>query len=290
MADAEIDLLAEINEAVKEYVVEPELPPEEPAITNSETVDEGGEAPKDEVKPDVPKADVDVDALVASKIKEVEDRYGKLMANRVDLSQVDPDTYFEKTGQDKELFFKRELYARAKEGSPLKEQLKKDLSEYESKSEITKLRAEMAAKERAEESRKYIETYRNTARDYVTKLDEKVAPTMSKFVKSNESDWVIDELMSEVSRDAQERFAKGDTGDPLTPEQALKRLESKYARFAKVFATAPTAPDKKAVKPKSDVIVKTPPVETEDVGSKDWIDKMLKEAEIEFLREVRKAK
>lgn len=288
MADAEIDLLAEINEAVKEYVVEPEIPPE-PEVTNSETGDEGIEAPKDEAKVETPKADVDVDALVASKIKEVEDRYGKLMANRVDLSQLDPDTYFEKTGQDKELFFKRELFARAKDGSPLKEQLKKDLSEYESKSEITKLRAEMAAKERAEESRKYIETYRNTARDYVTKLDEKVAPTMSKFVKSNESDWVIDELMSEVSRDAQERFAKGDSGDPLTPEQALKRLESKYARFAKVF-TAPAAPDKKVVKPKSDVIVKTPPVETEDVGSKDWIDKMLKEAEIEFLREVRKAK
>jgi len=287
MADAEIDLLAEINEAVKEFQVEPELPPEPEATTETSTSEE---APKDEVKPDVPKADVDVDALVASKIKEVEDKYGKLLANRVDLSQVDPDTYFEKTGQDKELFFKRELYARAKDGSPLKEQLKKDLSEYESKSEITKLRAEMAAKERAEESRKYIETYRNTARDYVTKLDEKVAPTMSKFVKSNESDWVIDELMSEVSRDAQERFAKGDTGDPLTPEQALKRLESKYARFAKVFATAPAAPDKKAVKPKSDVIVKTPPVETEDVGSKDWIDKMLKEAETEFLREVRKAK
>lgn len=287
MADTEIDLLAEINEAVKEYEVEPELPPE-PEVTTETS--EGDEAPKDEVKPDVPKADVDVDALVASKIKEVEDKYGKLLANRVDLSQVDPDTYFEKTGQDKELFFKRELFARAKDGSPLKEQLKKDLSEYESKSEITKLRAEMAAKERAEESRKYIETYRNTARDYVTKLDEKVAPTMSKFVKSNESDWVIDELMSEVSRDAQERFAKGDSGDPLTPEQALKRLESKYARFAKVFATAPAAPDKKAVKPKSDVIVKTPPVETEDVGSKDWIDKMLKEAEIEFLREVRKAK
>jgi hypothetical protein len=286
MAD-EIDLLAEINEAVKEYEVEPELPPEPEATAETETSEE---VPKDEVKSEAPKADVDVDALVASKIKEVEDKYGKLMANRVDLSQVDPDTYFEKTGQDKELFFKRELYARAKDGSPLKEQLKKDLSEYESKSEITKLRAEMAAKERAEESRKYIETYRNTARDYVTKLDEKVAPTMSKFVKSNESDWVIDELMSEVSRDAQERFAKGDTGDPLTPEQALKRLESKYARFAKVFATAPTAPDKKAVKPKSDVIVKTPPVETEDVGSKDWIDKMLKEAEIEFLREVRKAK
>lgn len=288
MADAEIDLLAEINEAVKEYVVEPELPPES-ETTETET-NEGGETSNDEVKSEIPKAEVDVDALVASKIKEVEDRYGKLMANRVDLSQLDPDTYFEKTGQDKELFFKRELFARAKDGSPLKEQLKKDLSEYESKSEITKLRAEMAAKGRAEESRKYIETYRNTARDYVTKLDEKVAPTMSKFVKSNESDWVIDELMSEVSRDAQERFAKGDSGDPLTPEQALKRLESKYARFAKVFATAPAAPDKKAVKPKSDVIVKTPPVETEDVGSKDWIDKMLKEAEIEFLREVRKAK
>lgn len=285
MADAEIDLLAEINEAVKEYVVEPELPPEPEATVETET-SEGGEG---EAKVETPKADVDVDALVASKIKEVEDRYGKLMANRVDLSQLDPDTYFEKTGQDKELFFKRELFARAKDGSPLKEQLKKDLSEYESKSEITKLRAEMAAKERAEESRKYIETYRNTARDYVTKLDEKVAPTMSKFVKSNESDWVIDELMSEVSRDAQERFAKGDSGDPLTPEQALKRLESKYARFAKVFAATPT-PDKKVVKPKSDVIVKTPPVETEDVGSRDWIDKMLKEAEIEFLREVRKAK
>ncbi len=275
----EIDLLAEINEAVKEFEYQPEAPVEE---VTTETV----ETAPDEVAPvetkTEEKAPVDVEALVAQRTKDIEDKYKTELSKRVDLSQLDPDAYFEKTGADKELFFKKELYARAKEGSPLKEQLKKDLEGYEQKSEIQKLRAEMKAKEEAEASRQYVENYTKSAREYVGKLDEKVAPTMAKLAKAGESDWVLQELLSEVRKDAQERFARGDSGDPLTAEEALKRAELKYAKIAKVFATK--EPEKKVVKPKSDVVVKPAAPPPEEYGQ-EWLDKMLKEAEREWFIE-----
>ncbi len=278
----EIDLLAEINDAAKEFEYQPEPPPEEAPVetASEETIEEVPEVKAEEVKPSV-----DVDALVAQKTKEIEDRYKAELTKRVDLSQLDPDAYFEKTGADKELFFKRELFARAKDGSPLKEQLKKDLEGYEQKSEIQKLRNEMRAKEEAEASRQYVENYTKSARDFVGKLDEKVAPTMAKLAKAGESEWVLQELLSEVRKDAQERFAKGDSGEPLTAEDALKRAELRYAKIAKVFATK--EPEKK-VTAKKDVVVKPPATPPQEYGD-EWLNKMLKEAEREWFLEQKKA-
>ncbi len=278
----EIDLLAEINDAAKEFEYQPEPPPEEAPVetASEETIEEVPVEKVEEAKPTV-----DVDALVAQKTKEIEDRYKAELTKRVDLSQLDPDAYFEKTGADKELFFKRELFARAKDGSPLKEQLKKDLEGYEQKSEIQKLRNEMRAKEEAEASRQYVENYTKSARDFVGKLDEKVAPTMAKLAKAGESEWVLQELLSEVRKDAQERFAKGDSGEPLTAEDALKRAELRYAKIAKVFATK--EPEKK-VTAKKDVVVKPPATPPQEYGD-EWLNKMLKEAEREWFLEQKKA-
>jgi hypothetical protein len=72
---------------------------------------------------------------------------------------------------------------------------------------------------------------------------------------------VLDELLAEVRRDAQERFAKGENGDPLTAEQALKKLEAKYSRFAKIFKTD----DKKVVK--KPAVVKPSKTEEESIES-----------------------
>ena len=282
----EIDLLAEINEAVKEFEYQPEAPVEETTSTET-SADKTLETTTEEVAPVEAKTEeVDVESIVSQRTKEIEDKYKAELSKRVDLSQLDPDAYFEKTGADKELFFKKELYARAKEGSPLKEQLKKDLEGYEQKSEIQKLRAEMKAKEEAEANRQYVENYTKSAREFVGKLDEKVAPTMAKLAKAGESDWVLQELLSEVRKDAQERFARGDSGDPLTAEEALKRAESKYAKIAKVFATK--EPEKKVVKPKNDVVVKPAAPPPEEYGQ-EWLDKMLKEAEREWFIEQKKA-
>lgn len=277
----DIDLLAEINEAVKEFEYQPEAPVEE--ATTETSADKTLETAPEEVAPVETKTEeVDVESIVSQRTKEIEEKYKAELSKRVDLSQLDPDAYFEKTGADKELFFKKELYARAKEGSPLKEQLKKDLEGYEQKSEIQKLRAEMRAKEEAEANRQYVENYTKSAREFIGKLDEKVAPTMAKLAKAGESDWVLQELLSEVRKDAQERFARGDSGDPLTAEEALKRAESKYAKIAKVFATR--EPEKKVVKPKSDVVVKPAAPPPEEYGQ-EWLDKMLKEAEHEWFIE-----
>jgi hypothetical protein len=280
----EIDLLAEINEAAKEFEFQPEPPAEEPATETVEATSEEAEQPVVETKTE--EKAPDVEALVASRVKEIEDRYKAELGKRVDLSQLDPDAYFEKTGADKELFFKKELFARAKEGTPLKEQLRKDLEGHEQKSEIQKLRNEMRAKEEAEANRQYVEAYTKSARDYIGKLDEKVTPTMAKLAKAGESDWVLQELLSEVRKDAQERFAKGDSGEPLTAEEALKRAESRYAKIAKVFATK--EPDKKVVKPKNDVVVKPPAPPAQEYGQ-EWLDKMLKEAEREWFLEQKKS-
>lgn len=284
----EIDLLAEINEAAKEFEYQPEPPPTEEANTETssdKTLETTAEEVPVETKTEE-KVPVDVESIVSQRTKEIEEKYKAELSKRVDLSQLDPDAYFEKTGADKELFFKKELYARAKEGSPLKEQLKKDLEGYEQKSEIQKLRAEMRAKEEAEASRQYVENYTKSAREFIGKLDEKVAPTMAKLAKAGESDWVLQELLSEVRKDAQERFARGDSGDPLTAEEALKRAESKYAKIAKVFATK--EPEKKVVKPKNDVVVKPAAPPPEEYGQ-EWLDKMLKEAEREWFIEQKKA-
>ena len=286
MAD-DVDLNVAFEDALK--VVEQEaFDAEYKAIVG----DEPAEETKTEEKPvetksesSTPVPTVDWEAKIKAEVDKTKAEYENLLKTRVDLSQVDEDTYFELTGKDKELFFKKELFKRASEG-PLKEKLKSDIAEYEKTSATTArtkaLEAQIEKDKTEAAARAYREQYTSNAKQYVDKLDEKVAPTIFRLAKNGESDWVLSELMAEVSRDAQERFAKGESGEPISAEEAVKRIESRYARIAKVFSTQQTSKDERKPAPVKDVNVKVP--ETKKKTFDEEIEQGIEEALKEYMK------
>ena len=88
--------------------------------------------------------------------------------------------------------------------------------------------------------------------------------------------------MAEVSRDAQERFAKGESGEPISAEEAVKRIESRYARIAKVFSTQQTSKDERKSAPVKDVNVKVP--ETKKKTFDEEIEQGIEEALKEYMK------
>lgn len=270
MANEEFE--AKFSAALAEFEksTEPEYP--ETAVEEDVTVEE---VPV--VEDDAPAAEAPV-ALDADKIRSE-------YAGWVDPKATSIEDFFKHSGEDEELYFKRQLYKRAAPDSTVKEKLKADIEKYEASLEVKKLRDEIAAEKAAAQADNFRRTYIENARKHVSGLDEKLAPTIAKLVKGQESDWVISELLGEVQRDAQERFAKGDKGEPLTPQEAVKRLEAKYSRLAKVFAKDSKAP---APTPKKTVNVKLPESNTTPKTPRQLADEKASAIINEYLRDSRK--
>lgn len=241
-----------INDTQKSLEPVAEEAPTE-VVTSDETTEAVEAAPVvEEAKPVV-----DYDAKLKDEVSKLEAKYSK----HIDPSTLDFNKFVEATGFDEDYWFKKKMFDKASPDSPVKEKLKVELEKLEGKKELEALKKQIAQKEIEDTNRAYYDKYVNGAREYVSKVDEKVAPVVAKLVKAGDSDWVLDELLAEVRRDAQERFAKGENGDPLTAEQALKKLEAKYSRFAKIFKTD----DKKVVK--KPAVVKPSKPEEESIES-----------------------
>lgn len=144
-------------------------------------------------------------------------------------------------GLEEEIVFKLMLLERVSDTKPeLKAKLEAELKDYHSDKKIKDLEDKINQKEtdskRAEEDAKYIATYTSTAREYVDKLDEKVAPILSQFVKAGKADKAHAKVMAVVARDAQLAYARGESRDVLTPAEATKLVEAELAELAEVLS------------------------------------------------------
>lgn len=245
------------DEAVEAYIAElngnTELADDEAAIKAAETDKSESEVeakPEDEeeleVVADAPddkeKAALDRISAREEALRTAEGEFDKRVTETAkqkfaDLKGRSYKELLKNAGEDEELVFKRMLLERVSEDKPeLKKKLEAELKDYHTNKKIQDLEETIKSKDEAETAAKYIAEYTSQARSYVDKVDEKVAPSLSKLVKSGKGDYVLSKVLAEVQRDASVAFARGEDRDVLTPEQAVKAVEKEIAILAEVFA------------------------------------------------------
>lgn len=167
-----------------------------------------------------------------------------------DMMDLDPIGAFKAMGKDPDTMLKLALAQQLGDAAP--ESLKEFARGAGEKREIAQIRAELAAERQARAAQEYFNTISAGAREYVTKNvgDSKALPTLSKAAKVD-SQYVHDEIMEEIVKEARVRAATDPNGEPLTYEEAAKRVESRLARIAKLISVQSTnnAAAKNAQKP-----------------------------------------
>lgn len=74
--------------------------------------------------------------------------------------------------------------------------------------------------------------YERSLQDYAIGVKSEEYPTIGRAIATDKTG-VMGDLLEVAREDARVRVAKGDTGQPITAQEAVKRLEAKYASIAK---------------------------------------------------------
>lgn len=103
--------------------------------------------------------------------------------------------------------------------------------------EMESLRAQVMEAERRQAAQAYYNQVANGAREYLVKGEEisKHAPTVAQVVKHN-PDRVHQEIMEEITRDAQVRASREPNGNVMSYEDAAKRVEARWSAMKSLFA------------------------------------------------------
>jgi hypothetical protein len=131
-------------------------------------------------------------------------------------------------------------------------ELSKEIAEMTEKqryeARIRALEQENASQKRQAAARAYIEQVQAGAREFLGKdgLSE-YAPVVARVAKQN-GERVFKEIMEEIERDASIKAMRDPQAPILTYEEAVRRVETRWADFSTVFTPAndPTVPAKKA--------------------------------------------
>jgi len=235
-------------------------------VVEEETAEttEAPEVPDEETK-EAPETDEGMKRLMAReeavRTKEVE--FDKKLAEAVraklpDFRGKSHEDVLKHFGFDPELALKEMMYQRASEGNPVKAKLKEELRDYHTKKEVESLRADLERRDMESARVQYFQTVDRGAREYVLKVDEKVTPVFAQVAKAK-SDYAHARVMQEIVKDAQERLAKGEEGEPLSYADAATRVEKDFAVIADILkgttkaatqvSAATTSPAKKLNKP-----------------------------------------
>jgi hypothetical protein len=226
------DAVEEGEEETVEEVKEGEQKPEE---VEHDTQDEGLKrlmAREEAVR----KMEADFEAKVAAAVK----------AKTPNFKGKDPEDVLKEVGFDPELVLKEMMYKRASDNNPVKAKLKEELRDWHTKKELDSMRLELEKRDAIAEQARYFQTVSSEARKHVESVDEKVAPVFSKLAKAK-TDYAHQRVMQEIVKDAQERLARGEDGEPLSYSDAVSRVEKDLAVLAEVLASkADTTQGKKS--------------------------------------------
>lgn len=206
---------------------------------------------------------------------------------------LNPTAVLKKVGIDSDVLMKTLLYEKLPDGNPVKAKLETELSKVLTDKKINQLREEMdrrdsAAKAAEQNSRQYQETIRNVD-EYVGKLKteaDKVLPTLS--IIGKEDSGVLKELIiEEMVNDAALRYAKGEDGDPVSHEEAAKRIEKRLAKLAPLLKTLAANEDNKGSNSKaSAVVVKRGAVRPGPAAAKTKLDLTPQEEADEMIKSI----
>lgn len=148
---------------------------------------------------------------------------------------------------------------------------------YEHKREIAELRAQVAKQEYTRRADEYVNSIRQGAREYVSKVGEST-PTLARLHKAN-PDKAHDEIFNEIVADAKVRSAADPNAEPMSYEQAAKNVESRLSEWAKYLVPSTTTGTTNA-KPTTPPQQKPPtrPLKPWESSKEDIYDKGIKEA------------
>lgn len=120
-------------------------------------------------------------------------------------------------------------------------QVKQVIADSKRDREIAALKQQLAERDRAVAAREFVTRVETGAREHVHKGLGEDAPTVAAVAKAN-PDRVYREIMEEISKDAQVKMARGVGGDVLSYDEAVKRVETRWAEFRSLVAPAQAAP------------------------------------------------
>lgn len=178
-------------------------------------------------------------------------------------------------------------------GKPVPPELEKELEKAETKRqnaaharELQELRDQIAQSKRAEESAAFFNSVALGAREYVKTVDSKALPTLAGIVAAN-PDRAHQEIMEEILTDARTRAAADPNGQPMTYQEAAKRVEARLTELKSLFGPASTPTKQANGKPNTPPQPKPPvrPLKPWEKRGQDLEAEGIKEAEREFFRQ-----
>lgn len=172
-------------------------------------------------------------------------------------------------------------------GKPVPPELKEFVKDAATQREIKALRAQVQQNHQAQESAAFFNAVALGAREYVKTVDSKALPTLAGIAKAN-PDRAHREIMEEITADARVRLAADPNGQPMTYQDAAKRVETRLAELKSLFGPVSTQDPTKLVvgKPATPPQQKPPvrPLKPWEKKGDDLLAQGLAEAEREFQR------
>lgn len=171
-----------------------------------------------------------------AELKSMEEKFSKYgnvhsidaLAQQMDL---DPIGAFKALGKDPDTMIKLALATHLGDKAP--ESLKEFAAKSAGERRIRELEQRLEAKEQAQRASEYFNTIQTGAREYVLKGDSN--PTLSLVAKAD-PDYARDEIMEEIVSEAKRQAATNPNGEPISYEEAAKRVETRFARLAKLLS------------------------------------------------------
>lgn len=178
-------------------------------------------------------------------------QYGdfKNFRNIAEMMDLDPVGAMKAMGKDPDTMIKLALAQQMGDAAP--DKLKEFAREANTKREIAQLKAQLAAQAQAQRSQEYFNTINAGAREYVTSVGDST-PTLALVAKAD-PDYARDEIMEEIVAEARRQAAQDPNGEPLAYSEAAKRVETRFARLAKLMnvQNSMNPATKNAAKPKA---------------------------------------
>lgn len=244
--EAEVDAPAVIESKQAEGVQENSVPqpPEDPAARGLERL----VAREVELRAREEKltgAEKEIETL-RSRLSELEQR--PFLPELVDKIRLSPADGLRALGLDPDEVVRAALAEKLGDKAP--PEMRDILERGQTRKEIAALRAQVAENERRAMAQAYYTQISNGAREFVTQPEglSKHAPTVATVAKGN-PERVYQEIMEEITRDAQVRSQREPTGDIIPYEEAARRVEARWSAMRALFGSG--APETPSVPPAS---------------------------------------
>lgn len=159
-----------------------------------------------------------------------------------EMMGIDPLGAFKNLGHDPDTVIKLALAQQLGDQAP--DKLKEFAREAATKREIAALKAQLAQEAQNRRAQEYFNEVQMGADTYVAGLSKEVkpgkkvgdsTPTLTTVAVADPA-YVRDEIMEEIVNEAKKQAVRDPDGQPISYEEAAKRVEARWSKLAKIFA------------------------------------------------------